>query len=305
MLKRRYNNFVKASALSETVTKPPTLSGEQARQIYLKEVEDANNCTHFVRHTLSKHTIKPKVQNLEDISHKDLFLSVQNNYINMLQNILDSCPSLINMVDDYGWSLLMIACQANSVDVVKELLKRGIDTSVRDKGGNSATTLVIRNKNIELADLLISHRKNNPESISNEEPPRIKIPKVNTMKKEKFACDMCNKVFPDKKEHLASTVHNISASKDKKIPANYTIPQTNRGYQLMLKVGWDRECGLGRDGSGKKYPIKAVLKKDRKGLGHKKIKKEELHDSKKNNKLVVSKSINDKSMEINFRREFY
>lgn len=308
MLTKRYNNFVKVSVSSEIDPKQHALSGEQAKEIYLKEIEDAKSSTRFLRHTSPKRTaITPRVQNLEDISRKDLFSSVQNNDVKMLKDILDSCPSSINMVDEYGWSLLMIACQANSVDAVKELLGRGADTSLRDKGGNSATNLVVRNKNLELADLLISHRKNH---LSNDygTPRKLEIKKVNAKLKERFACEICDKVFPNKEEHLASTVHNISASKHKKIPTNYVIPQSNKGYQIMLKVGWDRECGLGRDGLGKKYPIKAVPKKDRKGLGHDKKRKEESsneQETRKSSKLVITESINKKRMEINFRRQFY
>lgn len=310
MLKKHYNNFVKASAPSETINKLPTLSGEQAKEIYLKEIKDAKSSTSSIRHHLPGRTTSQRVPKLRDISNKDLFMSVQSNDVKMLKDILDSCPSLVNMVDEFGWSLLMIACQANSVDAVKELLARGVDTSVRDKGGNSATNLVIKNKNLELADLLISHRKSNLQSGNSYEPQRkIRVKKVKAKLKESLTCEICNnKVFPDKEEHLASTVHNISASKDKKIPTNYVIPHTNKGYQLMLKVGWDKECGLGRDGSGKKYPIKAVQKKDRKGLGHEKKKAEkssnevEIH---KNSKLGASDSRNEKRLEINFRREFY
>ncbi|KOB57039.1 hypothetical protein OBRU01_25776 [Operophtera brumata] len=301
MLKKHYNNFVKASAPTETVNKLPTLSGEEAKEIYLKEIKDAKYSTnkHHLpprdynsTYNLPERTTSQTAQKLEDISIKGLILSVQNNDVKMLKDILDSCPSLVNTVDEFGWSLLMIACQANSVDAVKELLTRGVDTAVRDKGGNSATNLVIKNKNLELADLLISHRKGNHRSSNSQDHRgKIKVKKVKAELKESFICEICsNKVFPDKEEHLASTVHNISASKDKKIPTNYVIPQTNRGYQLMLKVGWDRECGLGRDGSGKKYPIKAVQKKDRKGLGHEKKKTEKSSnevETRKNSKLVM------------------
>jgi hypothetical protein len=47
----------------------------------------------------------------------------------------------------------------------------------------------------------------------------------------------------------------------------YGIPASNRGYQILVKGGWDREKGLGADGSGHKFPLKTVMKRDRAGLG--------------------------------------
>ncbi len=45
------------------------------------------------------------------------------------------------------------------------------------------------------------------------------------------------------------------------------IPEANRGYQMMLSGGWDKKSGLGPSGSGKLYPVKTILKRDRHGLG--------------------------------------
>jgi hypothetical protein len=47
----------------------------------------------------------------------------------------------------------------------------------------------------------------------------------------------------------------------------YSIPASNKGYQILVKGGWNREKGLGADGSGHKFPLKTVMKRDRAGLG--------------------------------------
>ena len=36
---------------------------------------------------------------------------------------------------------------------------------------------------------------------------------------------------------------------------------------MMLSGGWDKKSGLGPSGSGKLYPVKTILKRDRTGLG--------------------------------------
>ncbi|KAJ8715245.1 hypothetical protein PYW08_005226 [Mythimna loreyi] len=304
MSDKNYSNFVKASSPEpqQVAQNSGTLSGVEARRIYLEELKNTRTSSAKTPSVLEnkKKVVKHQEQELP-LTNKDLFITVQNNDVDTLKCVLDRYPDKINIVDDYGWSLLMIACQADSVDAVKLLLKRGIDMSVRDKGGNSARSLVIKNKNYILADILLRY--------SQKETPKVqKQSNVKVKPKEEYACEICNKTFPDKDEHLASTIHNISASRGKKIPAKYVLPSSNRGYQLMLKGGWDRQSGLGRDGSGKLYPIKTVQKKDRKGLGHAKqkpIDNTEDYVKHKNRLKLARDHHSDKSFEIKFRREFY
>lgn len=307
----KYGNFVRPSSPSELKPKHiPSLDGEQAKRLYLEEVKDVIVPEHTT-HDLSEdpktnviHKIKNRLNyNVTELADKDLFLSAQINDVDTLTRILDNSPDKINILDGYGWSLLMIACQANSEQVVKELLKRDIDTLTRDKAGNSARSLVIKNKNLALVDLFLSYKsKTLPETKNTKNHKKVK-------RRKEYTCDICNKTYPDKIDHLSSTVHNINASRGKKIPTNYVIPESNRGYQIMLKGGWDKQTGLGPDGTGNKYPLRTTQKKDRKGLGHKKIKKSVKDEQNKpiqqNKKVFIRDYHNNRKMEINFRREFY
>lgn len=45
---------------------------------------------------------------------------------------------------------------------------------------------------------------------------------------------------------------------------------SNIGYQILKDTGWTESQGLGREGVGRKYPLKTVLKRDKKGLGSEK-----------------------------------
>jgi len=56
-----------------------------------------------------------------------------------------------------------------------------------------------------------------------------------------------------------------TASMDKK------IAKDNVGYQLLLKMGWDENKGLGKNLSGMYEPLKIELKQDFMGLGKKEI----------------------------------
>ncbi|CAK1555559.1 unnamed protein product [Leptosia nina] len=299
-----YSNFVRQTSEEIEVSNFsfPKLSGKEARKLYLEEVQNVKDPTLPVSSgncKIEKTKVSYKRKLDHNITINELFLCVQNNNVEEVKSALDTCPEQINLLDEFGWSLLMIACQANSVDTVKELLKRGIDTSIRDKAGNSAQSLIIKNKNLAIADLLLSHK------------PHGDVPKhhkINVKLKEEYRCKICgNKKFPDRQEHLASTLHNINASRGKKIPMKYVIPESNKGYQIMLKEGWDKETGLGPNGAGTKYPIKATMKKDRTGLGSKQKVVKPLKDLHKhiNKRSLAREQSESKLMEIKFRREFY
>ncbi|KAJ2940420.1 hypothetical protein O0L34_g100 [Tuta absoluta] len=308
----KYSNFVRPSSPNEArfYTLRQNINGAEAKRIYLEEVNDVDDpepVTHEQR--CEKKTVKrkrdlPVGYDLSTLSDKDLFIAAQNDDADILKLILDKSPEKINTLDSYGWSLLMIACQANSVKAVKELLSRqDINTSVRDKAGNSAQSLVIKNKNLVLADLLLAQKKSKSKETLQQDQDQTK-----EKPKEIFSCDICSKIYHDKHEHLSSTIHNINASKGRKIAAHFVIPSSNKGYQLMLKEGWDRESGLGPDGSGKRYPIRTVQKKDRKGLGQEKN-KPVITEIEKIRKLTKKgrerESRYHKRIEAKFRREFY
>lgn len=306
----KYCNFVRPSSPSaEEPEHTHSLNGEQAKRLYLEEVKDViapETTTHDLREETKTnviHKIDYRLRyNAPQLADKDLFLSAQNNDCDTLIRILDNSPDKINIVDGYGWSLLMIACQANSKEIVKELLKRDIDTLIRDKAGNSARSLVIKSKNLALVDMFLSYKSKTFTEVRNsKDHKRVK-------RKKEYTCEMCNKTYPDEKEHLSSTVHNINSSRGRKIPTNYVIPTSNRGYQIMLRGGWDKETGLGPDGLGNKYPLRPTQKKDRKGLGHEKVKKSKKVEEKpvqQNKKVLIRDYHNSRKMEINFRRQFY
>jgi hypothetical protein len=302
----KYCNFVKPGSSKETEETNSklhcALSGEEAKRIYLNEINTRTNSEavsskHIAKDRAPK-TISNHSKNIQ-VSDKDLLISAQNNDVETLKLALNNCPDKIHILDDYGWSLLMIACQANSIEVVKELLKQGADTSIRDKAGNSAQSLIIKNKNYELVDIFLSDKAKSDE---------VRRKNIKKSEIDNYFCDICNVSTVSKDAHLSSTVHNINLSKGKKIPSSYVIPSSNRGYQMMIKVGWDRESGLGPEGSGKKYPIKTVQKKDRKGLGHaKKFEAEDKNDSVniKTRKTTARDHEHNRKMEVNFRRQFY
>ncbi|KAI5751244.1 hypothetical protein M8J77_005725 [Diaphorina citri] len=126
-------------------------------------------------------------------------------------------------------------------------------------------------------------------------------------------CDM-NVLDDNYKTHLLSTVHQfykqlkaMESNEDKLVkPVDYAIPEENKGFQLLLKSGWTKQSGLGKDKSGIRAPIKTKMKIDRKGIGKQKQQLNNLHNvlPKHNVKfnLRLRKKI-DKDKELLYRNE--
>ncbi|VDO95010.1 unnamed protein product [Soboliphyme baturini] len=81
----------------------------------------------------------------------------------------------------------------------------------------------------------------------------------------KYYCDDCRTYFHSP-SHYSSTAHLFNTWTVHLQPS-YSISRSNRGYRLMMKNGWNESSGLGPSGKGCHYPLKTLLKRDRKGLG--------------------------------------
>ncbi|CAH8671063.1 unnamed protein product [Schistosoma rodhaini] len=112
-------------------------------------------------------------------------------------------------------------------------------------------------------------------------------------------CSVCGGSFNDFKKHVSSIGHQVAEMSNKSSkPSPLLIPPSNKGYQLLSRIGWrdaalDPECeelktlkvlsdnstneskshfcikngGLGALRQGRRFPVATVLKRDRLGFG--------------------------------------
>ena len=215
----------------------------------------------------------------------------------------------------------MIAAASGHTDLVSLLLKHGADANVRDKAGNTCLSLATKKGHNRIVNLIL-----NGFEKRTKRKPKPKAPE--TVAK---SCEICDENFTTEssyKKHLSSTNHRFKVEQQEsngKVKAYYGIPKTNRGFQLMLKDGWDADTGLGPEGHGKLYPVKTILKRNRHGFGLKDEKPKVTHFGPSDPASVASlkkrperalrtgtaekrkrasKLKSETSSEINFRREF-
>lgn len=206
-------------------------------------------------------SVKPK----PPVSLSQLMRHVECSDYGKVLEAINSNPNLVNAVDQFGWSPLLVASCAGALEIVELLLLSGANVRLRDKGGQTCLSLARKKGHHNVIQLIKNFSQEKPVSAQRESLEKEAV--SNSALKFEL-CATCNIEIEQsrKNKHLTSTVHQLSRC-TKGCKTFYSIPGNNRGYQLMLKSGWDGEKGLGPSGIGMKLPPKTVLKRDRKGLG--------------------------------------
>lgn len=189
-----------------------------------------------------------------------------------LSALLDDGLS-VNTKDSYSWSLLMVAACAGNADTVRALLNRGARTGYRDARGNTALYLATMRGHREVTEMLIKANKpakkrtNTQTATRGRETQEHSSTSNSDEDDEEYFCETCKVAVKerDRTTHKASIVHQFKTTTN--VQTHFAIPPSNRGYQLLVGQGWDTEGGLGSEQQGLKFPVKTVLKRDRKGIG--------------------------------------
>ena len=161
----------------------------------------------------------------------------------------------VNVCDAYGWTALMCASHAGHLPVIQYLVNHSARMSAMDDKGRMAV------------DIAKSANQRHVVKFY-ENVGQCSDLRVNKSECSPFYCDVCQVEFREtpKDAHNTSTVHLFNSGLKRK-PTSYFLPESNKGFQMMLRSGWDKEKGLGSEEQGHKYPVKTVLKQDRQGLG--------------------------------------
>lgn len=216
--------------------------------------------------TAAKPSYKEKDQNFRQplpripFDQKKFFRAAMMNDIETIRNF-EYGASDINSTDSFGWTALMMAACEGSSDVVEALVSLGADVYVKDKSGNTAYNLAEK-KNFSKIMEILSREPGDLIEIEDDEE------EANVVQRE-FFCDVCRRKFEHTslRDHVTSTVHQFNRKQDKQKKNRFCIPSKNRGLQIMMKQGWDKESGLGPSNSGRLFPVKTVIRKPRTGLG--------------------------------------
>lgn len=268
--KKEMYNFVKETRTYEK--KFINVSGKTAQATYEEILKLPSTSATSPATSLSLSN-KPKTRSQSKIASKRndripfneriFFKAVSTNDMATLQKIEIDAKN-VNQRDQYGWTALMMAACEGFIDVFEFLCQHGADINICDKKGNSALSLArLKNKTIiiEYLNNINAHKKDsdiNENSYTDRSTGDVDI-----------YCNLCNETYKESKkvEHYASTLHRFNEKDSYKFTRRFGIPDSNVGFQMMLRQGWDREKGLGPVKEGHLYPIKTTIRKPRSGLG--------------------------------------
>lgn len=240
------------------------VSGAEVQQFYqeILETPETKSKSQTESTTKAPSRVKEKKPPLQPFDKNKFFRLAIGNNVNELSQMCISEEEQLNSKDNYNWTALMMAACEGAADTVAWLLQLGASTEVADKSGNTALQLARSRGHAGIMQLLEAAESSFTEPDDEEESTATAI--------APFYCRVCQREYSEStwREHQTSTVHQFNM---KSLPAHrlqkFNIPARNRGLQLMLKQGWDREHGLGPTQNGRLYPVKTVLWKQRTGLG--------------------------------------
>lgn len=249
-------------------------NGETIRKVYENIISDSS-----IQTTKKPLTSRPRYRNIPQriqnyrkkipFNRLQYFRAILNDDIDYLKTI-NFTGNDLNTLDQYGWSGLMMASCEGSKKVTEFLLNCQVDTTIADSKGFTALTLAKRKNNEEIINLIEAKLNHNQLPYRNESNDDVKMCEINSEIKP-FYCKQCQRSFGSitPKKHSTSTLHLFNERNRYQYSQRYGIPDSNVGFQMMIKQGWDREVGLGPRQEGKLFPIKTTLRKSRSGLGTK------------------------------------
>lgn len=240
------------------------MSKNEARDFYneiLNEPSTSQPCVVKPKTHMSAQITRQPIQNQTLITLRELFYACEVNQSGKVELALKQGLDP-DARDPYQWTPLMVATSANSAECVKILKAYGANIHLSDRGGNSAMSIAKSKGFFQILSILKSENPvSSQESRTNPESTESKD------QKEAF-CEECQMTFVDfpGRLHKATVTHMLKAEQSS-IRTIYGISEANKGFRMMIKGGWDKDKGLGPEGSGKKFPVKTMLKRDRKGVG--------------------------------------
>ncbi len=245
-----------------------SLTGAEAKTFYESIVSSTSTtCDKVHEHNDVRPSKKRKsIKRSPNPSHSiptiaDLFRYAQNGHLSQLSAALSTGHFNINMTDQFDWTLLMTAATGGHMTTVQYLLNEGAEwAGLVDKKKMDAVDLARVSGHHDIARYISKHTTQYKEQ-QLEQQESIMTPST-------FLCDVCHQVIQNTptSSHSVSITHQFSCQHPSpSLP--YGLPLSNKGYQIMVRGGWDPVRGLGSEGQGRRYPVKTVLKRDRLGVG--------------------------------------
>lgn len=262
-------NFVKeTSDASERPRAFKQIDGESVKKTY-DEIINAPSTSSATKlretTTESKRTARKRTRAKRMAFDEKLFFRAALKDDTESLELIELSPESVNRLDQFGWTALMMAACQGSLKAVKLLLRKNADETIADGRGRTALSLAQSKGHFDIVQLLQKDAIIISSSSSSDEDETAE-PRTGNTSVQCEACDI-NVSTADMSRHLVSTLHRFNEKNAHKFARHYGIPDSNVGFRMMLRQGWNRESGLGPQRDGHLYPVKTVIRKARSGLG--------------------------------------
>lgn len=259
----RQENHSKEVTINKREHHLVTLSGEDVSNYYEEVVNTPSTPSSLKKRPPKREIIKIRTStNLTPTTanFNRFCREVLANNVDEVHRIGSSQPEYINQTDNFGWTPLMMAACEGASGSFTILLQLGANLSLKNKKGQTAFTLA-QTKNHH--EIFLAIKEHYQKRTNNEE---IENPGLN--RHQPFFCELCVQEFVEStfREHQTSTLHQFNLEHHE-FPTRFGLSETNRGFQMMIRQGWNKRSGLGPTSSGHLFPVKTSIREFRTGLG--------------------------------------
>ena len=214
---------------------------------------------------------------------KEIFKFCQNGKLEQMKQMLqvygDNKSEKVELRDEFGWTLLMIAACSGHLAIVRLLLEAGANVDAKSTTGETVVELATKTGHDYVVKAIDDYckQKGKSEKDKNDEVAEFQLQfQSNKIEqtKHQIECTDCGVLVleSDLITHKSSITHQLkvgqfSSEETRQLGSYAHVNRNFKGYQLLVKQGWNEHSGLGINEDGRKYPIVARPKPDRACIG--------------------------------------
>lgn len=180
--------------------------------------------------------------------------------------------------DNYDKNVTVAICDEKELEQARHLEELSKKLEEKYKFKENAQNEVMNEEELEKNQKLVIENWNNHTINTNKSSTKCNDICCNPIVDEsgKLYCLLCNFSINNWENHKTSTIHLFNNNKIEIKSHPLFLDMNNKGYEILNRIGWNIDKGLGKEENGRIEPIYTELKNNKSGIGYENDKKKKI-----------------------------